>query len=402
MKILHVNYSKSGGSGEVARVLVESQINHLNYDSVLLFKSNRSLRFEPLIDLNVLVRTFFDNFIIRKYSALQFFSLFRNRNDGKTKKEILRNKGTVHLHWINGILDYNFISNLSKNKKIVWTLHDMEFITGGCHYALGCTNFVINCEKCPIVRRGFRSFVNKNYKMKFLNKNWNRVSFVVPSLWMKKMFHENKYLKDVNVEVIYNPVSEVFFNEYNKTKSQGRYLNSENNLIIGFASAWIANPQKGYRKILQILSEVQPLVQKDLIFVTVGGGWLKEKLVDGLKVIHLGEISDKKKLAETFASFDINITFSVGESFGMTVAETMALGIPSLVMNSSASSELIIDKKTGWICETHSDVKEILINICKLEKPFLDVESMKTFAIQNFHPLEVVTRYDLVYKSNLE
>ena len=56
----------------------------------------------------------------------------------------------LNLHWIADFVDYpSFFGAFSKNTRIVWTLHDMNAFTGGCHYDLGCGRYLGECGNCP-------------------------------------------------------------------------------------------------------------------------------------------------------------------------------------------------------------------------------------------------------------
>ena len=56
----------------------------------------------------------------------------------------------LNLHWIADFVDYpSFFGAFSKNTRIVWTLHDMNAFTGGCHYDLGCGRYLSQCGDCP-------------------------------------------------------------------------------------------------------------------------------------------------------------------------------------------------------------------------------------------------------------
>jgi glycosyltransferase involved in cell wall biosynthesis len=48
----------------------------------------------------------------------------------------------IHLHWVNhGFLSPRQLAKLAKlNKPIVWTFHDSNAFTGGCHVRYTCTN----------------------------------------------------------------------------------------------------------------------------------------------------------------------------------------------------------------------------------------------------------------------
>ena len=48
----------------------------------------------------------------------------------------------VHLHWISFFLDYpSFFQSIPDHVPIVWTLHDTNAFTGGCHFVSECDNF---------------------------------------------------------------------------------------------------------------------------------------------------------------------------------------------------------------------------------------------------------------------
>ena len=54
----------------------------------------------------------------------------------------------INLHWINEA--FVQIETLTKfNCPLVWTLHDMWPLTGGCHYNGECTRYVESCGTCP-------------------------------------------------------------------------------------------------------------------------------------------------------------------------------------------------------------------------------------------------------------
>lgn len=59
----------------------------------------------------------------------------------------------VHLHWIAGGMIR--IEDIAKIKvPVVWSLHDMWPLTGGCHYDEGCKKFETHCNSCPVLNSG--------------------------------------------------------------------------------------------------------------------------------------------------------------------------------------------------------------------------------------------------------
>ena len=92
----------------------------------------------------------------------------------------------VHLHWIAFLADYpSFFSSIPNDVPIVWTMHDMNPLTGGCHYSGGCTRFENGCGTCPQLVNSSPNDVSKigfNVKRNSLkNKN---ITVVTPSRWL--------------------------------------------------------------------------------------------------------------------------------------------------------------------------------------------------------------------------
>src|SRR6516165_2198072 len=55
-----------------------------------------------------------------------------------------------NLHWVAGFVDHRaFFNRVSRGMPVVWTLHDVNPFTGGCHYTAGCERFAAACGACP-------------------------------------------------------------------------------------------------------------------------------------------------------------------------------------------------------------------------------------------------------------
>ena len=56
----------------------------------------------------------------------------------------------IHLHWIVDMVDYaTVLPELARRVALVWTFHDMNCFTGGCHYDGHCGRFAAACGLCP-------------------------------------------------------------------------------------------------------------------------------------------------------------------------------------------------------------------------------------------------------------
>jgi glycosyltransferase involved in cell wall biosynthesis len=66
--------------------------------------------------------------------------------------DLLMDCDVINVQWASYLVSLSEIHELAKSgKKILFTLHDFHYITGGCHYPAGCTGFLKNCVGCPQV-----------------------------------------------------------------------------------------------------------------------------------------------------------------------------------------------------------------------------------------------------------
>jgi hypothetical protein len=55
----------------------------------------------------------------------------------------------INLHWVASMVDVGTFLRRAGSVPIVWSLHDMNVFTGGCHYDWGCGRFTDSCGSCP-------------------------------------------------------------------------------------------------------------------------------------------------------------------------------------------------------------------------------------------------------------
>ena len=93
----------------------------------------------------------FNTHISDRDAAEETFSMARLPEPGGLPAKVT-NCDVVHLHWISFLADYpSFFESIPRSVPIVWTLHDMNPFTGGCHYSAGCEKFTNGCGTCPQV-----------------------------------------------------------------------------------------------------------------------------------------------------------------------------------------------------------------------------------------------------------
>ena len=98
----------------------------------------------------------------------------------------------LHLHWVADFVDYQaFFSALPEPTPVVWQLHDMNVMTGGCHYDHDCGRYVSGCGACPQLGSTDPEDLSRQiWKRKqgvFGTLEANRLHLVAPSRWMLEL-----------------------------------------------------------------------------------------------------------------------------------------------------------------------------------------------------------------------
>ena len=202
MRIVHLNtYDVRGGAarsayrihkglqraGHHSTMLVKEQTG--SDPSVTLFHSPE----DPLTRLRRRMRREAITRDFRRYqhSRPQGYEPFSDERTlfGATLVDQLPACDVVNLHWIAGFLDYEaFFSRVTQSTPVVWTLHDMNAFTGGCHYDDGCGRFRGSCGACPqlgsTVERDLSRAVWERKRRAFTGLKRSALRVVTPSRWL--------------------------------------------------------------------------------------------------------------------------------------------------------------------------------------------------------------------------
>ena len=92
----------------------------------------------------------------------------------------------IHLHWVAFLADYPyFFRSVPTRTPVVWTLHDMNPMTGGCHYSNGCNLFENGCGHCPqILESGKKDLSSFSFGVKQRALRDIDLTIIGPSKWI--------------------------------------------------------------------------------------------------------------------------------------------------------------------------------------------------------------------------
>lgn len=377
MKVTHLSYSSSGGAGNVAANLNYYFTKSAIIESSFTTITRTNIKKNPMQNIKLSLTALYDNHVVKQNEFDPLFSLYRR--GVSFDNLVIENSDLLHFHWMAGIIGSEFQRKIKqKNIPVVWTLHDMEPYTGGCHYSLQCNNFLDGCMDCPAVRENFKSKVNRNMinKLEFMN-SISRIALVSPANWGKTKISKIEELAQHKIHVIPNPVDEIFFGDIDYEMARAKNGISKDNFVIGFVSDQVNNPLKNFKEFIQIVEKINNTTSRNLTLLVIGDYRKKIKLINNISIIYTGRINQRAELKSLYACMDIMISSSLAETFGLTVAEASAVGTPTIVKRGVAACELLIDGVTGF---TYSDANQGATQVSNLLSSNSQLAQMKIAA----------------------
>ena len=267
---------------------------------------------------------------------------------GKSFASTLPACDVVHLHWVSGFLDFSALPGVAARAPVVWTLHDMNAFTGGCHYAGTCGGFRDGCGRCP--QLGSKSSNDPSHQV--LQRKISAVRslgaddlhLVTPSRWLARQAQASAVLGGRPCEVIPYGLDTKVFRPRDRRAARAEFGIGETEKVVLFVAESVGVRRKGMTVLLEALGH---LGQRDVHLLTVGyGSWEFPK---HLKVTQLGLIHDDARMSLAYSSADVFACPSLEDNFPNTVLEAMACGVPVVGFDVGGIPEMVSDGETGFL-----------------------------------------------------
>lgn len=412
MNVLQINYSDNKGGAAKAAYRLNESLNSSGIDSTLLvldknIKNDSVVHYESK---NSIYSRIVKNY--RKFKIDQIKSDTKQTNTCKYEiftthhslyKELVEHVSDfdiVNLHWVSGFVDYNsFFLNFPKNIPIVWTLHDMNPFTGGCHYDNGCEKFKIKCGNCPQINSEIENDITRKAiltKEKTLKKMQNqKLNFVSPSNWLKSQLDKSYLFSGYSSTVIPNSLDTNSFKPRDKVTSRRILELPVYKKIILIGSYSLKTQRKGYSIAKEALENLD---NKDFFIASFGNDELDIKTAN---YKHLGFITDDILLSILYSAADLFLITSIQDNLPNTVIESISCGTPVVSFDVGGIPEIIKDEFNGKIIKNR-DARELKENLTLLlnDKKKLDrlsVNSRET-AINKFDFKIQSEKYKTLYE----
>lgn len=258
-----------------------------------------------------------------------------------------------NLHSVFDLFDYDALFRAaSPETLIVWTLHHMTPLTGGCCYSQSCRRFEQSCGQCQYLQSttdvadaSHQAWQSK--KTIYDRIPSNQLAIVTPSHWLADCVSKSSLLGNRPVHVIPYGLDLELFKAHDPLmarKALGIPLNSR---VVLFVSQFDRTTHiKGFihlEKALALLTH-----NSDLVCVSVGppNG---ARQISGIPLIEAGAIEQQWIMPLIYSAADLLVVPSLEDNFPNVILEASACGIPVVGTRAGGIPEMIDDQITGLL-----------------------------------------------------
>jgi glycosyltransferase involved in cell wall biosynthesis len=360
LKITHFStWDTAGGAARAAYRLHQSLLAlGQNSRMAALIKSSRDdtvTQFSPSMQWPVRVqrglrRRYLERTAARLNSLPAGATIFTDDRSQYTSEpaSMAGSSDVINLHWVAGFIDHtHFFRALPPNLPVVWTLHDMNAFTGGCHYSFDCDAFTRSCGSCPQLssQRGddLSSRVWLRKHRAYESQASSRIQFVTPSRWLAAEVRRSGLLNSSPVSVIPYSLDTEKFRPRDCTSARQRFGIPAEAKVVLFVADWAAEKRKGLSLLFDALRKLAHI--NDLCIVMLGRK--AAGLQPDARCIQLEFIEDEEAMSYLYSAADIFVIPSVQDNFPNTALEALACGVPTVAFHVGGVPEIVANGCTG-------------------------------------------------------
>lgn len=419
MKVVHLSTNDIKGGAALSAYRLHRGLVRTGHDSSMLVKHRSSqdpkvAEFVLPMDLGArwrrrsrrkaIVRS------IRPYaqtrpSGFELFSEDRTPYGGSMLEQVPP-CDVMNLHWVAAYLDYEqFFPAASQRAAIVWTLHDMNAVTGGCHYDMECGRYAQHCGACPqLGSQDPHDLTGQVWDRKrevFDRLDSKKLCVVTPSRWLTQVVKCSPILSRFRVETIPYGIDLDDFSPRGRSAARDVLGIPQDAKVVLFLSEMVDNRRKGFSLLTQALACCAGSVDR-LWLLSVGKN--AAKIEGDIQGSHLSYVDNDRFLSLAYSAADLFAIPSLQDNLPNTVLEAMACATPVAGFDIGGIRDMVRHDVTGLLVSP-GDVDGLRSAIVQLLKNPLIGISMglraRQIALEEY-PLELqAQRYSDLYKSLL-
>ena len=369
MRISHYNTFAEGGSAVLMRRLHDA-LRAIGHDSRIRYRkgnlqapgAQRVEYFNGLLDRqSERIRHRLENLLLRPGASSYYGRLKLHKATPPPKDDAASD--IIHLHWVNQWLDLpSFLDGVPMHIPIVWTIHDMSPLAGGCFTDFGCDQLSGGCLRCPLLKSPFDRILPRREFLRRKKALEGRPLYAVGnSRFTTRLVEQSPLFESATITTILPSLNGAEYVRHDKTEAKRLLGISPDRFVLGFGAASLTDENKGFPRFLRVAEKVAEHMEgiEALVF---GDGITAVGSVK-FNLHSLGRISSPLLQSLVYSAMDAFIVTSRMETFGQVATEAQACGTPVWAFEVGGLPDAIQDGITGMLIP-FADITAMADSIC--------------------------------------
>ena len=307
----------------------------------------------------------------------------------------------IYIHWaLGGFLNLTSFEKLAKlGKPVIFFMHDMWNITGGCHHSFTCEKYKSHCFNCPILpgqKTKDLSFKGFEKKLNLYSK-YSNFYFISPSKWLYECAKQSALTKNKPLFHIPNILEKNFFKPFDKAIAKNLLNLNPNEPVIAFGATSIDSPYKGWNYLLKALKILASETKFKNMSVIVFGGGYKKEIADEIpfQTTFTGYLRDEYSPVMIYNAADVFIAPSLADNLPTTVLESLNCGTSVVGFEVGGIPDMISHKGNGYLAK-YKDANDIAEGI-----KFCINNKIKGYTLPEFETSSILDQHQSLFNQVL-
>jgi len=360
MRVVHISASDQRGGAALACLRLHKALRAIGTDSSLIVERKSSGDHDvevvapfpsedsPRYRSRLVQRKYVDE--NRTNISNTHFSLLTADMDISTHPLIAK-ADVIHLHWIASMQTPAGVHRLLKlDKPVVWTLHDQEPFTGGCHYSAGCRGFEGTCSACPQLKEdpfGLPAAVLLDKLALLRDKN---LTVTTSSEWMSREARSSSLFRSMpHIQVVPNGIDPHVFRPSDQAAARTKLgLPLDGAFVLCGAEQWDES-RKGLASLPSLIAKVVSHEQINATDVRVMcvGEVPSTLSTSGTALLQLGHLANENDMALAYAAADVFVHLSREDNSPNMILESLSCGTCVVAYAAGGIPEIVHDGING-------------------------------------------------------
>lgn len=321
---------------------------------------------------------------------------------------LVKEADVINFHWTSqAMLSINQLQKLlDMGKHIVFTMHDMHYFTGICHYARSCTRYLMGCGNCYFLgkSKGENDFSRRCFERKLAISNRQTITFVGCSNWLTELAKKSKVFKNMRVVNIPNPIDTNLYRCSIDKDSAREQFGVTGKYVVLFGAYSVKDRRKGFhylQKALTYIHEKYPGYDDVIELLTFGKGdsLTLQKLPYRCKSV--GYVADEKTLVSLYSASDVFVSPSLEDNLPNTVMEALSCSVPCVSFDVGGLPQLIDHKRNGYLAKyrDHEDLANGIMEILQAVDRNVLRHAARKKVEENFSETVIAMQYSNIFRA---